>query len=121
MFVGPETFVATIRCNGRLPKLAYLRDALTRGIIDDTGRVREKELLAKIKSIRGKAIVQPEWDEQPIRPCGGDARCHRRYPPPAYPGPAGLGGNYPALRVPRRRQAYLAGCGFGPQRRATRA
>ena len=60
VFAGPETFVATIRMQRAITELAYLRDALTRGIIDDTGRVREKELLAKIRSIRGKAIIQPE-------------------------------------------------------------
>ena len=68
----------------------------TRGLIDDTGRVREKQLLAKISSIRGKAIIQPEG-----RAPYPSLRRRRRgalaaYPPPSYPGPAGLGGNYPA-------------------------
>ena len=60
VFAGPETFLATIRMQRAITELAYLRDALTRGIIDETGRVREKQLLAKIRSIRGKAIIQPE-------------------------------------------------------------
>jgi hypothetical protein len=96
VFAGPETFLATIRMQRAITELAYLRDALTRGIIDDTGRVREKELLAKIRSIRGKAIIQPEgraaYPSLPRR----RTRALAAYPPPSYPGPAGLGGNYPA-------------------------
>ena len=108
VFAGPETFVATIRMQRAITELAYLRDALTRGIIDDTGRVREKELLAKIRSIRGKAIIQPEG-----RAAYPSLRRRRTsaiaaYPPPSYPGPAGLGGNYPAQARSRRRQAYLS-------------
>jgi protease PrsW len=96
VFAGPETFLATIRMQRAITELAYLRDALTRGIIDDTGRVREKELLAKIRSIRGRAIIQPEG-----RAAYPSLRRRRTsalaaYPPPSYPGPAGLGGNYPA-------------------------
>jgi RsiW-degrading membrane proteinase PrsW (M82 family) len=96
VFAGPETFLATIRMQRAITELAYLRDALTRGIIDDTGRVREKELLAKIRSIRGRAIIQPEgraaYPSLPRR----RTRALAAYPPPSYPGPAGLGGNYPA-------------------------
>jgi protease PrsW len=97
LFAGPETFFATIRMQRAVTELAYLRDALTRGIIDETGRVREKQLLAKIRTIRGKAIIQPEGRAaypslRLRRPSGLTA-----YSPPSYPGPAGLGGNYPAL------------------------
>jgi protease PrsW len=97
VFAGPETFVATIRMQRAITELAYLRDALTRGIIDDTGRVREKELLAKIRSIRRKAIIQPEG--RAAYPSLGRRRTSAiaAYPPPSYPGPAGLSGNYPAL------------------------
>jgi hypothetical protein len=96
VFTGPETFLATIRMQRAITELAYLRDAVTRGIIDETGRIREKELLAKISSIRGKAIIQPEgrapYPSLRRTPSGALAG----YPPPSYPGPAGLGGNYPA-------------------------
>jgi hypothetical protein len=96
VFAGPETFLATIRMQRAITELAYLRDAVTRGIIDETGRIREKELLAKISSIRGKAIIQPEgrapYPSLRRRRSGALAG----YPPPSYPGPAGLGGNYPA-------------------------
>jgi protease PrsW len=96
VFAGPETFLATIRMQRAITELAYLRDALTRGIIDETGRVREKDLLAKIRTIRGKAIIHPEG-----RPAYPSLRRRRAgspsaYPLPSYPGPAGLGGNYPA-------------------------
>ena len=96
LFAGHETFFATIRMQRAITELAYLRDALTRGIIDETGRVREKQLLAKIRTIRDKAIIQPEGRAaypslRLRRPRAVDA-----YSPPSYPGPAGLGGNYPA-------------------------
>jgi len=96
VFAGPETFLATIRMQRAITELAYLRDGLTRGIIDETGRIREKELLAKIRSIRAKAIIEPEG-----RAAYPSLRRRRTgaltaYPPPSYPGPAGLGGNYPA-------------------------
>jgi protease PrsW len=96
LFAGPETFVATIRMQRAITELAYLRDALTRGIVDETGRLREKHLLAKVRTIRDKAIIQPEG-----RAAYPSLRRRRpstlnAYPPPSYPGPAGLGGNYPA-------------------------
>jgi protease PrsW len=96
VFEGPNTFLATIRMQRAVTELAYLRDALTRGIIDQAGRVREKELLAKIKAIRGEAVILPEG-----RAAYPSLRRRRvgaleAYAPPSYPGPAGLGGNYPA-------------------------
>ena len=96
LFAGPNTFLATIRLQRAVTELAYLRDALTRGLIDETGQVREKELLARIRAIRPEAIVVPEG-----RAAYPSLRRRRvgalvRYTPPSYPGPAGLGGNYPA-------------------------
>jgi RsiW-degrading membrane proteinase PrsW (M82 family) len=96
LFEGPHTFLATIRIQRAVTELAYLRDALTRGIIDETGRVREKELLAKIRATRGEAVILPQgraaYPSLPRRRAGAiDA-----YAPASYPGPAGLGGNYPA-------------------------
>jgi RsiW-degrading membrane proteinase PrsW (M82 family) len=96
LFAGPETFIATIRMQRAITELAYLRDALTRGIIDETGRVREKQLLSRIRTIRGKAIIHPEgraaYPSLRLRRTGALTA----YRPPSYPGPAGLGGNYPA-------------------------
>ena len=96
VFEGPSTFLATIRLQRAVTELAYLRDALTRGLIDETGRVREKELLGKIRAIRPEAVVLPEG-----RAAYPSFRRRRTgvldaYAPASYPGPAGLGGNYPA-------------------------
>jgi hypothetical protein len=96
LFQGPYTFLATIRMQRAVTELAYLRDALTRGLIDQTGRVREKELLARIRAIRGEAVVLPEG--RAAYPSFQRRRTGviEAYAPPSYPGPAGLGGNYPA-------------------------
>jgi RsiW-degrading membrane proteinase PrsW (M82 family) len=95
IFLGPEIFLATIRMQRAVTELAYLRDAMTRGIVDQTGVLREKQLLAKIKAVRGRAIVQPEgraaYPSFRRQPGALPA-----YAPPSFPGPAGLGGNYPA-------------------------
>ena len=96
LFAGPETFFATIRMQRAVTELAYLRDALTRGIIDETGRVREKQLLAKIRTIRDKAIIQPEGRAAYPSLRRLHPSAVTTYSPPSYPGPAGLGGNYPA-------------------------
>jgi RsiW-degrading membrane proteinase PrsW (M82 family) len=95
IFLGPEIFLATIRMQRAVTELAYLRDAMTRGIVDQTGVLREKELLAKIRALRGRAIVQPDgraaYPSFRRQPAALPA-----YAPPSFPGPAGLGGNYPA-------------------------
>jgi RsiW-degrading membrane proteinase PrsW (M82 family) len=94
-FLGPDVFLATIRMQRAVTELAYLRDAITRGLVDQTGLLREKVLLAKIRAVRGQAIVQPQgraaypsFRRQPA--------ALPTYAPPSFPGPAGLGGNYPA-------------------------
>ena len=95
VFLGPDAFLATIRMQRAVTELAYLRDAMTRGLIDDAGLARERDVLATIRAVRGRAIVQPEgraaypsFRRRPA-PISG-------YAPPSFPGPAGLGGNYPA-------------------------
>ncbi len=96
LFTGPDTFVDTIRMQRAATELAYLRDSVARGLVDDAGLAREKLLLGKIRALRGRAVVQPEG-RAPY-----PALRRRRepaavaYPPPSYPGPSGLGGNYPA-------------------------
>ena len=54
------SFLATIRLQRAVTELAYLRDAMTRGLVDQTGVVREKALLAKIRAVRGQAVISPE-------------------------------------------------------------
>ena len=59
IFLGPDVFLATLRMQRAATELAYLRDAMTRGIVDRAGLAREKVLLAKIRVLRGQAIVNP--------------------------------------------------------------
>jgi protease PrsW len=96
IFLSPSALLATYRMQRAATELAYLRDAMTRGIVDRAGLVREKVLLAQIRSVRGQAILSPTG--RPNYPA-----LRRRaapsaidYPAPSYPGPAGIGGYYPA-------------------------
>lgn len=95
LFRGPDTFLATIRLQRTATELAYLRDAIARGLVDDAGLAREKLLLAKLRTVRPDAVVsasglpQVAWRRRP-RPAV------ESYQPATYPGPSGLGGNYPA-------------------------
>ena len=95
VFLGPDVFLATIRLQRAVTELAYLRDAMTRGIVDRTGVVREKTLLATIRDVRGQAVISPEgraaYPSFRRQPAALPA-----YAPASFPGPAGLGGNYPA-------------------------
>ena len=93
---GPDTFLDTIRLQRAATELAYLRDSIARGLVDEAGLAREKMLLGKVRALRGRAIVQPVG-----RAPYPTLRRRRQpeltaYPPPSYPGPSGLGGNYPA-------------------------
>jgi RsiW-degrading membrane proteinase PrsW (M82 family) len=95
IFVSPYAFLGTVRMQRAATELAYLRDAMTRGLVDRIGLKRERDLLGLIRSLRGLAITQPEGraDYPSFR------RRHTAgldYAPPSYPGPAGIGGNYPA-------------------------
>jgi RsiW-degrading membrane proteinase PrsW (M82 family) len=97
LFISPAAFWATLQIQRAITELAYLRDAMTRGLVDETGLAREKVLLAKIRSLRGQSVINPEG--RPNYP--SLRRRHSQpglasYAPPSYPGPAGLGGNYPA-------------------------
>ncbi|MFP5282998.1 MAG: hypothetical protein ACLGIF_06075, partial [Actinomycetes bacterium] len=98
-FRGPDTFVATVRLQRALTELAYLRDAITRGLVDDAGLAREKLLLERVRAVRGRAILAPEgraaYPSLRRRP-----RAVPAYAPASYPGPAGIGGNYPAPVLP---------------------
>ena len=53
VFTGPDTFVDTIRMQRAATELAYLRDSIARGLVDDAGLAREKILLDKIRALRG--------------------------------------------------------------------
>jgi RsiW-degrading membrane proteinase PrsW (M82 family) len=101
VFLGPQTLLATIRMQRSLTELAYLRDAMARGLVDAVGLEREKLLLARVRQLRGRAVIQPgDRAQYPAlrrpsfvrRGAGSPAP----YAPPSYPGRAGIGGNYPA-------------------------
>jgi hypothetical protein len=100
IFVSPSAFVATLRMQRAATELAYLRDAMTRGIVDRAGLVREKVLLTKIRSLRTQAILNPTG--RPNYPVlrRRSAPSAMDYPAPNYPGPAGIGGYYPAPGTP---------------------
>jgi hypothetical protein len=97
LFVSPQALLATLRMQRAVTELAYLRDAMARGLVDQTGLQREKRLLARIRALRAEAITQPEGRAPyPKLRRRAAAALPRGYAPASYPGPAGLGGNYPA-------------------------
>ncbi len=53
VFTGPDTFLDTIRMQRAATELAYLRDSIARGLVDDAGLAREKILLDKIRDSAG--------------------------------------------------------------------
>jgi len=116
VFLGPDAFLATIRLQRAVTELAYLRDAMTRGIVDRTGVVREKTLLARIRAVRGQAVVSPEgraaYPSLRRQPAALPA-----YAAASFPGPAGLGGNYPspsAFPAPTNASGGVASVGAAP-------
>ncbi|MBO0810742.1 MAG: PrsW family intramembrane metalloprotease [Microlunatus sp.] len=98
IFLGPAAFVATFRVQRAETELAYLRDAMTRGVVDDAGQLREKVLLATIRAQRGQAVIQPARRAAyyKVKEAFSRRRTAPSYAPPQYPGPAGLGGSLPA-------------------------
>ncbi len=101
LLTGRDVFFATISFQRAMTELAYLRDAMTRGLVDTAGLEREKVLLAKARTLRPLAIVHTEG-RAPYpklqRPAFGRKRAVQApaYAPASYPGPAGIGGNFPA-------------------------
>ncbi|HKH56018.1 MAG TPA: PrsW family intramembrane metalloprotease [Propionibacteriaceae bacterium] len=111
IFIGPDAFLATLRMQRAATELAYLRDALTRGIVDRAGLAREKVLLAKIQSVRGQAVVNPTGraNYPALRRRAAPAAVD--YPAPNYPGPAGIGGYYPVPASPEANEVASAPLG----------
>ncbi|MBN9104099.1 MAG: PrsW family intramembrane metalloprotease [Propionibacteriaceae bacterium] len=91
---GWRCFLATLALQRTLTELAYLRDAEVRGIDGRTAITRERELVEQANSLRTTAISDPRGQKLNL------PRWRRSkpvtYPVPNYPGPAGLGGNWPA-------------------------
>jgi protease PrsW len=96
IFLGPQVFSATIRMQRAATELAYLRDAMARGIVDRAGLSRENVLLRRMRSLRHQAITNPEGRANYPRLRRRPATAAIDYPEPSYPGPAGIGGYYPA-------------------------
>ena len=99
VFLGPDVLVATLRFQRAMTELAYLRDAMTRGLVDSAGLLREKALLERVRTLRGQAVISPTGRARypSLRRRSAEAI---PYAPASYPGPAGIGGNYPAPTVP---------------------
>lgn len=57
---GPTTFAATWRLQRDAVELAYLRDAVGRGLVDAAGPGREAELLRRMRVVRPAAVVVGE-------------------------------------------------------------
>ncbi len=85
---------ATLSLQRTLTELAYLRDAEVKGVIDASGQARATELLYQARSLRGLAIDDPRGQRLSLPTLRKQPAVD--YPPPNYPGPAGLGGNWPA-------------------------
>lgn len=94
LFEGRRSLWATIRMIRAMTELAYLRDAMTRGLSDDSGLEREKELFATIRSLRGTAVDDPRGRKH--RKVWGRWRKVPVAPGPSFPGPAGISGNWPS-------------------------
>lgn len=91
---GWRAFAATVRLQRLLTELAYLRDGQVKGIHDEAATVRARHLVEQAKALRGVAIDDPRGLKLSL------PRLRRAklaaYVPPSYPGPAGIGGNWPA-------------------------
>ena len=95
---APTGFLATLRMQRAATELAYLRDAMARGLVDEAGLVREKRPAGPDPRAAGGRRHRSPRGGPPTRRSavagrGGAGPATRR---PATPGPAGLGGNYPA-------------------------
>jgi RsiW-degrading membrane proteinase PrsW (M82 family) len=100
LFTGPATFLATLRLQRAVTELAYLRDSMDRGLVDATGQRRERVLLASLRTLRPRAVISPvgraAYPWRRLRRGAGRQAAVAAYAPPAFPGPAGLGGSFPA-------------------------
>ncbi len=87
--------LATYRLQRAVSELAYLRDQITRGTVDAAGLWRERELLDSIHALRAAGALD---DARGLRPYWKKRQPSyaQSWQPPHYPGPAGLGGQFPA-------------------------
>ena len=101
LFRGFGDLVDTFRIQRAVTELAYLRDAITRGLVDEVGLKREKDLIFAIRALRDSAVITPVGKaDYPsldrFKRRGAEQQpAVEQWAPPNYPGPAGIGGNYP--------------------------
>lgn len=91
---GWRTFTATARLQRTLTELAYLRDGEIRGLYDRAAVARQRILVERAQQLRAVAVSDPRGQKLNL------PRWRRTKPvsygTPNYPGPAGIGGNWPA-------------------------
>lgn len=94
IFWGPKRWWYTAKLVRRVTELAYLRSEATRGIVADGALARSHDLLEEIDELRPKALST----DPNVRPLGWRKKkaAPVQAPQPNHPGPAGLGGNWPA-------------------------
>ncbi len=97
LWLGPYALWSTISMQRSVTELAYLRDAMSRGLVDQAGLAREKFLLGRIRDLRSRAQIQPVGRAPYPRLRRRSQSGALSYAPASYPGPAGLGGNFPAV------------------------
>ena len=87
--------VATYKLQRAVSELAYLRDQITRGTVDAAGLWRERELLYAIRDQKAAGALDDARGLKPYwrKPKPSYALA---WQPPSYPGPAGIGGQFPA-------------------------
>lgn len=94
LFRGPRrTWLPTAKFMRRITELAYLREGMTRGTIGVGGDHRAREILHELEELRPSALTDTRgltlFPPRRRKPTSSA-------PPPQSPGPAGLGGNWPA-------------------------
>ena len=94
LFRGPrKIWWPTAKFMRRITELAYLRESMTRGTVGVGGDDRAKEILLELEELRPVALTETQglrmFPPRRRRPLESP-------PPPQSPGPAGLGGNWPA-------------------------
>ena len=92
-FWGPKRWWYTVRFTRRMTELGYLRSDLTRGLISNGAEHRIHEIIEELPTLRSKALPTAPG----VKPLGWRKPKIRRAPAPqaVYPGPSGLGGNWP--------------------------
>lgn len=101
IFWGPKRWWYTAKYVRRGTELAYLRSEVTRGVVGEGGHLRGHDLLHEIEALRPRALsTDPDvkwlgWRKPKRR------RTRQEATQASYPGPAGLGGNWPRDDRPR--------------------